>query len=102
MLLTRKEFLKFLGNPENQKLLAAKTGIIPVAKGAADGVKNVLLKDSAVALDKETWHQNVLDQDLGPNVGGVVNDVTMEIVSGSATPADGAQQIQDAYSLEAK
>lgn len=97
-----EEFLKFLGNPENQKLLAAKTGIIPVAKGSADGVQNVLLKDSAVALDQETWHQNFLDQDLGPNVGGVVNDMTMDIVSGSTTPADAAQQIQDAYSLEAK
>jgi raffinose/stachyose/melibiose transport system substrate-binding protein len=65
-------------------------------------VQNPLLKDSAVALDQETWHQNFLDQDLGPNVGGVVNDMTMEIVSGSTSPADAAQQIQDAYSLEAK
>jgi raffinose/stachyose/melibiose transport system substrate-binding protein len=95
-------FLQFLSNVDNQRLLATKTGIIPVAKGSADGVQNVILKDSAVALDAETWHQNFLDQDLGPSVGAVVNDMTMEIVSGHISPKDGAQQIQDAYSLEAK
>jgi len=95
-------FLQFLSTPENQRILATKTGIIPIAKGAADGVQNAILKDSAVALDSETWHQNFLDQDLGPNVGAVVNDMTMEIVSGQISPADAAQQIQDAYSLEAK
>jgi raffinose/stachyose/melibiose transport system substrate-binding protein len=97
-----EEFLQFLSNTDNQRLLATKTGILPIAKGAADGVQNVILKDSAEALEKETWHQNFLDQDLGPNVGGVVNDMTMEIVSGQIEPADAAQQIQDAYSLEAK
>ena len=96
-----EEFLKFLSSEKNQKLLAEKTRIIPVAKGALDGVQNPILKDSAIALSKETWHQNFLDQDLGPNVGGVVNDVSMEIVSGAMTPKDGAEQIQDAYSLEA-
>ncbi len=95
-------FLQFLSSPDNQRLLASKTGIIPIAKGSADGVQNPILKDSAVALDSETWHQNFLDQDLGPNVGAVVNDMTMEIVSGQIKPKDAAQQIQDAYSLEAK
>ncbi|MEZ2126488.1 MULTISPECIES: extracellular solute-binding protein [unclassified Sinorhizobium] len=97
-----EEFLKFLSDTDNQRLLAEKTSMLPIAKGANDGVKNPLLKDSADALDKETWHQNFLDQDLGPNVGAVVNDMTMEIVAGQISPADAAQQIQDAYSLEAK
>lgn len=95
-------FLQFFSSPENQRILALKTGLIPIANGAADGVQNAILKDSAVALDSETWHQNFLDQDLGPNVGAVVNDMTMEIVSGRISPKNGAQQIQDAYSLEAK
>ena len=43
---------------------------------------------------KETWHQNYLDQDLGPDVGRVVNDMSVAIVSGQISPADAAQQIE--------
>ncbi|MBN9026519.1 MAG: carbohydrate ABC transporter substrate-binding protein, partial [Rhizobiales bacterium] len=43
---------------------------------------------------------NFLDQDLGPAVGRVVNDVSVEIVSGQMSPEDAAQQIQDAWALE--
>jgi raffinose/stachyose/melibiose transport system substrate-binding protein len=49
---------------------------------------------------KATWHQNYLDQDLGPNVGRVVNDMAVAIFSGEASPEDGAQQIQDTYAME--
>jgi raffinose/stachyose/melibiose transport system substrate-binding protein len=97
-----EEFLKFLTTPDVQRRLATTTGIIPIAKGAQDGVKNAIVADSAAALESETWHQNFLDQDLGPSVGGVVNDMTVEIVSGSVPPADAAQQIQDAFMLQAK
>ena len=55
---------------------------------------------SAEALADETWHQNYLDQDLGPNVGAVVNDMSVAIVSGATSPEDAAQQIQDTYELE--
>jgi raffinose/stachyose/melibiose transport system substrate-binding protein len=47
---------------------------------------------------KATWHQNFVDQDLGPNVGRVVNDVSVAIMSGEVTPQDGSQQIEDAHS----
>ena len=83
-----------------QRVLAEKTSIIPVALAAADGVKNPLVKESADSLAGETWHQNFLDQDLGPNVGGVVNDMTVEIFSGQLESADAAQQIQDSFALE--
>lgn len=95
-------FLQYLSSADVQRRLATTTGIIPIAKGANDGVKNAILKDSAVALESETWHQNFLDQDLGPSVGSVVNDMTIEIVTGNLSPADAAQQIQDAFLLQAK
>ncbi len=44
--------------------------------------------------------QNFLDQDLGPAVGRVVNDVSVEIVSGQMSAEDAAQQIQDAWALD--
>ena len=51
----------------------------------------------AGAIEHSTWHQNFLDQDLGPSVGRVVNDVSVGIAAGDMTPEDGAQQIQDAW-----
>jgi raffinose/stachyose/melibiose transport system substrate-binding protein len=93
-------FLQYLTSPGVQKVLAAKTGMIPVAKGVADAITNPLVKDSAKALESETWHQNFLDQDLGPSVGRVVNDMSVEIVSGHVTPEEAVRQIQDAYALQ--
>ncbi|MCK8779678.1 extracellular solute-binding protein [Rhizobium sp. NTR19] len=97
-----EEFLRYMGSLEVQKLLAKETQIMPIAKGASEAVSRPLLKEVADALAKETWHQNFLDQDLGPNVGAIVNDISVEIVSGSMDPADAAQQIEDAFSLERK
>jgi raffinose/stachyose/melibiose transport system substrate-binding protein len=71
--------------------------LIPVAAGAQDGVTKPLLHASAEQLAHSTWHQNFFDQDLGPSVGRVVNDVSVAIVSGQMSPAEGSQQIQDAF-----
>lgn len=95
-----EEFLMYLATADVQRVLAEKTAIIPVSKAASDGVKNEIVKLSADSLVDETWHQNFLDQDLGPNVGGVVNDMSVEIVTGGVSPADAAAQIQDTYALE--
>src|SRR5690606_16994925 len=95
-----EDFLKFLTNVDNERLQAEKQGILPVAQGADDGVKNPLLKVAAEQMARATWHQNYLDQDLGPNVGRVVNDMSVAIVAGQISPADAAQQIQDAMSME--
>ncbi len=80
--------------------MAAGTNILPTTLGAEDGVADPSLADSAKQMALATWHQNYLDQDLGPNVGRVVNDMSVEIVSGQMSPADAAQQIQDAFELE--
>ncbi|MCX5570140.1 extracellular solute-binding protein [Kaistia nematophila] len=94
------EFAAFLTNPDSQKLMAAKNLIIPAAVGVGDAVGEPLIKNAAQGLAASTWHQNFLDQDLGPAVGRVVNDVSVEIVSGQMSPEDAAQQIQDAWALE--
>ncbi len=73
---------------------------MPTALGSDASVKDPSLADSAAQMAKATWHQNYLDQDLGPNVGRVVNDMSVELVSGQVTPEDAVQQIQDAFSME--
>ncbi|APO78946.1 sugar ABC transporter substrate-binding protein (plasmid) [Rhizobium etli 8C-3] len=94
------DFLAFLTNAENERSMAKAAMLLPVAVGADDGVTNSLLAQSAKQLAASTWHQNYFDQDLGAAVGRVVNDVSVEIVSGQMSSQDGAQQIQDAFELE--
>ncbi|RFB94667.1 ABC transporter substrate-binding protein [Rhizobium leguminosarum bv. trifolii] len=94
------DFLAFLTNAENERSMAKSGMLLPVAVGADDGVVNPLLAESAKQLAGSTWHQNFFDQDLGAAVGRVVNDVSVEIVSGQMNSKDGAQMIQDAFELE--
>ncbi|ACS56149.1 extracellular solute-binding protein [Rhizobium leguminosarum] len=94
------DFLAFLTNADNERAMAKAGMLLPVAVGAGDGVTNPLLAESAKQLAGSTWHQNYFDQDLGAAVGRVVNDVSVEIVSGQMNSKDGAQMIQDAFELE--
>ncbi|QTK81184.1 extracellular solute-binding protein [Agrobacterium tumefaciens] len=93
------DFATFLTSKESEEKMATAGMILPVATGAAGAVKNPLLADSAKQLAASTWHQNFFDQTLGAAVGRVVNDISVEIVSGQMTPEEGAQQIQDAFEL---
>lgn len=94
-----EDFIHFL-TVDNANLLAERNNILPTANGSDAAVKDPSLADSAAQMAKATWHQNYLDQDLGPNVGRVVNDMSVELLSGGVSPEDALQQIQDAFSLE--
>jgi raffinose/stachyose/melibiose transport system substrate-binding protein len=94
-----EDFIHFL-TIDNAKLLAERNNMLPTALGADSGVTDPSLADSAAQMARATWHQNYLDQDLGPNVGRVVNDMSVELVSGGVTPEEALQQIQDAFSME--
>jgi raffinose/stachyose/melibiose transport system substrate-binding protein len=95
-----EEFLKFFTNPENQAIVAERNAILPTTIGAEVGVKDPSMAEAAAQKAKATWHQNYLDQDLGPNVGRVVNDMSAELAAGQISAEDAVQQIQDAFSLE--
>jgi raffinose/stachyose/melibiose transport system substrate-binding protein len=75
-------------------------GILSTTQGTDSGVVDPFMKEIVGEMGTATWHQNFLDQDLGPNVGRVVNDMSVELVSGQISPEDALQQIQDAFSLE--
>ena len=83
-----------------ERQMASEGMIIPAAVDAEEGLKNPLMRESADQLAASTWHQNFFDQDLGPSVGRVVNDVSVEILAGQMTAEEGAQAIQDATELE--
>ena len=70
---------------------------MPAVKGTDAYIQNPLVAEVARSIANSTWHQNFLDQDLGPSVGRVVNDVSVAIAAGEMTPEEGAEQIQEAW-----
>jgi raffinose/stachyose/melibiose transport system substrate-binding protein len=94
------DFLRWFTAADQQRRLAELTGMIPVAIGAEDGIVDPLVRESATALAAASFHQNYLDQDLGPNLGRTVNDVTVELWAGDITPQQAAQTLQDTSDME--
>jgi raffinose/stachyose/melibiose transport system substrate-binding protein len=91
------EFLKFFVSQDVQKRLAAGNFLVPVVSGADAGFTGAFMRSVAQNLARSKYHQNFLDQTLGPSVGRVVNDATAEIAGGSMTPKDAAEAIQAAW-----
>ncbi|MGO3800651.1 MAG: hypothetical protein ACTJHE_15670, partial [Vibrio casei] len=94
------QWLKYFSNIEMQKHLAKINMIIPVVKGADEAIENPFKKRIAQNIANSTWHQLFYDQAFGANVGSVVNDVSVGIVSGHLSPQEAAEQVQEAWEFE--
>jgi raffinose/stachyose/melibiose transport system substrate-binding protein len=90
------DFLKFFSQKKYGDEVAAKAAYIPVTKGSEAVFTDPLFKRLADDLSKTTYHQNYFDQDLGPSVGRVINDVSVAVAAGQQTPEAAAAAIQEA------
>jgi len=90
------DFLKFFSQEKYAKEAAANGGYIPIYKGTAAAITDPLFRQVAEILSQTTYHQNFLDQDLGPSVGRVINDVSVSVAEGKITPEAAAAAIQEA------
>ena len=90
------DFLKFFSQAKYADKAAETGAYIPVVKGAAEHFTDPLFKQLASDLAASTYHQNFFDQDLGPSVGRVINDVSVAVAAGEMTPEAAAAAIQDA------
>lgn len=90
------DFLKFFGQAKYADEAAKSGAYIPVVKGAEANFTDPLFKRMASDLAETTYHQNFFDQDLGPSVGRVINDVSVAVAAGEMTPEAAAAAIQDA------
>jgi raffinose/stachyose/melibiose transport system substrate-binding protein len=90
-------FLKFFSQDKYQREAAAKGDYIPVVTGTEAAIENPVVKQIAGQLAATTYHQNFFDQDLGPSVGRVVNDVSVAVAAGEMKPDAAAAAIQDAW-----
>ena len=95
-----EDFLRYLTSLEGQIYQAERQNMLPVTTGAEIGKTD---ESELLALEQmkgSTWHQNFLDQDLGPNVGGVINEVSVGLAGGLITPEEAVRQIQEAWEFE--
>jgi raffinose/stachyose/melibiose transport system substrate-binding protein len=90
------DFLNFFSQEKYAQEAAATGGYIPVYKGAEASIKDPLVKHLADDLAVTTYHQNFFDQDLGPSVGRVINDISVAVAAGEMKPEAAAAAIQEA------
>jgi raffinose/stachyose/melibiose transport system substrate-binding protein len=90
------DFLKFFSQENYAKEAAATSAYIPVVKGAEAAITDPLQRRLADDLAASTYHQNFFDQDLGPSVGRVINDVSVAVAAGQTTPEAATAAIQEA------
>lgn len=90
------KWIEFFNSPEVQKRFAAEAYYIPIAKGAADVMTNPFKVQIGKNIGNAHWHALFFDQALGPNVGGVVNDVSAELAANSISAKEAAELIKEA------
>lgn len=69
---------------------------IPIAAGAADGMTNPFKVQIAQSINNAHWHAIFFDQELGPQVGGVVNDISAELAGNALSAQEAAELVEEA------
>jgi raffinose/stachyose/melibiose transport system substrate-binding protein len=92
------DFLKFITNVENQKLIVtSKIGGIPTAEGAEVVLTDPNVKAVQAAVAKAKYFQLYYDQYLPPTVGAAVLEGTQGLFAGKMTPEAAAQLVDKAF-----
>jgi len=90
------KWIEFFNNKTNQEKYAKDAYYIPIAKGAGDVMTNPFKVQIAQNIGNAHWHALFFDQALGPNVGGVVNDISAELAGSSISAEEAAEMIKEA------
>ena len=89
-------FIEWFNTPEIQSRFANNDFYVPIVEGAADGMTNPYKIMVANNINQANWHALFFDQALGPNVGGVVNDISAELAGLSISAEEAAQLVKEA------
>lgn len=92
-----EDFLAFFSQPKYQQEAAAHGYYIPTVKSTIEQIKDPVTRQVADTLANSTSLQIFFDQDLGPSVGRVVNDISVAVAAGKMSPKDAAQAVQQAW-----
>ena len=88
-------FLRYFMGPQAQERAAREGVYIPTVPSAAPLVKDSILKQFAELLSNSSYHQLFLDQALGADLGGAVNDVSAQLATGDITPEEAAAILEE-------
>lgn len=80
------DFLAYIVSDDVQRGFAETVGGLPTNPNAADAVADPINQKIAQAASSAAYVQLWLDTDLGPNVGGALNDGIVAIFAGTGTP----------------
>ncbi len=90
------KWVEFFNSAEQQRKYAEAAYYIPIAKGAADVMTNPFKVQIGQNISNAHWHALFFDQALGPNVGGVVNDVSADLAANAISAEEAAELIKEA------
>jgi len=90
------KFMEWYESAEVQQRFAAIGAHIPIVKGGADTLQNPFFKQIAENINNAHWHAIFFDQALGPDVGGVVNDISVELADNAISAQEAAELVRDA------
>jgi raffinose/stachyose/melibiose transport system substrate-binding protein len=90
------KWVEFFNAKEQQARYANQAFYIPIARGAADNMTNPFKVQIANNIGNAHWHALFFDQALGPNVGGVVNDVSADLAANAISAEEAAEMIKEA------
>ncbi len=93
------QFLEYFMNVTNQTEAGELNIFIPMTKGSDAGINNPFFAQISRNLGESQWHQIFLDQSLGADVGGVVNDVSVQLATGEIDPQTAAELVQESWEL---
>lgn len=92
-----ENFLAFFFQPKYQEEAAADGDYIPALSGMTSYIKDPNMRQIAEHIEKASTLQIFFDQELGPSVGRVVNDVSVAVAADQMTPKAGARQVEQAW-----
>jgi raffinose/stachyose/melibiose transport system substrate-binding protein len=95
------EFARFLTNGDSSyRFTQLPIGWLPVVGSAEAGVTDANLLTVLAARNAAGYYQSYYDQFLPPAVAQAVLDAVDGLFNGTLTPAEAAQQIEDAAAME--
>ena len=90
------KFMDWYTAKDTQSKFAAGGFFIPIVAGASDALANPFQQEVAKNLGKAHWLSIFFDQQLGPAVGGTVNDISAALATNSMTAEDAANEMKQA------
>lgn len=93
-------FMDYWMNEQNMSEIASQAKMMPVNPISVNSIEDPVIKRAAALVPESTYVHGFVDQILGANLGGALNDVSAELVAGTLSPEDAINMLQEAYDFQ--